>query len=260
MEALRRGVNVVLTFVVAATGYACDGNITKPSEVPPSEQNYWITGRVTEAIALPLAGAIVTIGAGSPQERSTTTTPNGRYLIQDVRGPQTVVFSADGYKPVSKQVELDVVDHRIDLDVEIEPVVAPADIAGVWRATLQASEPCVDDFPVPLRTRKYIATIAQQGARMSIDFSGADFEGATHFEGLVHGNRMTVSLGDWDRPGPLERVASDRFISIWADVTAVADGPAIRGTQDAIVALLTAPRDGTLLGHCDGVGSVTFER
>jgi hypothetical protein len=249
----------VLAFAVAVAGSACDGNPSRPSkpEPMPTEQGHRLTGLVTEPVGLPLLNAKVTVGAGTPEERSASTATNGRYILIGLTGPQTVVVSADGYVAVTRQVSMDL---DVVLDAEMHPVVPASNISGEWRLTFEASASC-SGLPAALRARTYRATVAQEGARMTLDLSGAAFQGSTHFEGLVRGTQVTVPIGDWDRAGVGERIGDSQILSLWGTLTATTDASSIKGVFDGDVYVSDTSGGSTQWASCESsTHRVTFRR
>jgi hypothetical protein len=253
---VRRFINTACILVIGGWISACDGSPTRPSTTPATPTTFRLTGAVSEEGDFRVIGAKVTVMAGTPDEQSAFTGDRGRYVFQGLKGVQTVAVTADGYATVTKQVT---VDSDTTLDIQIAPAVPPADISGAWRATLDASK-CPTPSPVD-RTRTYQAVIAQQGAHFTVDFSAATFVGRTQFAGLVRGNHVTFSLGDWDNPGLMEQLGENQFLSIWGDVAATADASSIKGTLDVVVSIgetPTGPFQDVTCGPADY--RITFQR
>ncbi len=251
-----RFLNAALIVAIGCWISACDGGPTHPSSMPAPVTAFTLGGAVTEPGDLPVIGAKLTVMTGTPNEQFAFSGAGGRYLFHGLSGPQTVSVTADGYTPVTMQVT---VDRNLTVDVAIAPAVAPAEIGGRWRATLDASK-CPSPSAVD-RTRTYQAVIAQQGAHFTVDFSGATFVGRTQFAGLVRGNRVTFSLGDWDKPGLMEQLGESQFLSISGDVAATADASSIKGTLDVVVAIgetPTGPFQDVTCGPADY--RITFQR
>jgi len=253
----RPGQAFLLTVAIGVAGHGCGGNPTVPSKPMPTEQGHRLTGLVTEAVGLPVLGAKVTVGPGTPGERSTTTATNGLYILIGLTGSQTVVVSADGYASVTGQVSL---DRDAVFNAEIRPVAPAANISGEWRVTFQATGSC-PDLPAALLTRTYRASVTQEGARMTVDFSGAAFDGSTHFDGFVRGTQVAFALGDWDHQGIIERISDTQMLALWGNVTAAAGASSIKGKFDGGFYLNEKSGGSTQGWGCESASHlVTFQR
>jgi hypothetical protein len=202
---------------------ACDHGL--PTR-PPS--TFVLTGRVTEPVGVAVAGARIVVLQGIGQGNGTVTPFDGTYSIRGVAGPVTTEFAADGYVTSMLQV---VIDRHQSLDVQIVPVTPPAHVAGTWLVTFEASPNC-GTLPADVRTRRYWAEVKQDGARIVFEFSGAALQGMSSFSGTVQGNRVALSLGDWDRDGIVERLGDDRFLALMGEMSAAVAASPIAGHFD----------------------------
>jgi hypothetical protein len=232
----RRFLNLAIVVVIGTWMSACEGSSTRPSSATAPATTFTLSGAVSEPGGFEVIGAKVTLMGGTQQEQSMSTGAHGRYAFHGLKGLQTITVTWEGYAPVTRQIT---VDGDVTFDVEIAPAVPPADLGGRWRVTLDASK-CPGPTTVD-RTRRYQAAIVQQGAHFTVDFSGATFVGGTQFAGLVRGKSVTFSLGDWDKPGLMEQLGANQFLSIWGDVAATADASSIKGTLDVVVMIGETP-------------------
>jgi len=239
---------------------ACGANPAKPTNASGQIVTK-LSGTITEPVGMPILNAKVTVMAGTPSQRSAVTAVNGTFLMLAVSGPQTVAISADGYGTVTRQITI---EREFVLDVELQPLVPTADIAGDWQATFEADPSCSKILPPVALARRYRVTFTQQGVSLTVRFSGADFVGNATFSGSVHADRVRASLGEWAVAGPVERVAENQFVMLWGDLSLKAAQSFMEGKLDGDIAAgdqLSSFSGGVMGATCSSTSHhVTFRR
>jgi hypothetical protein len=208
---------------LAALMVACDqGSPLKPTSLSPPPpvpvSTYVVSGLVTEPVGLPLVGATVAVVSGTGEGNSARTGEGGGYGLPGVKGAVTLRYTADGYVTTTRQL---MVERNQLLDVELAPLVESMNVEGRWRATFEAHADCTQ-LPSAFRTRRYDVAIVQQGARVAVEFSGPGLKGQTLFQGLVHGDRLTVQVIDdsWGATGITESVGEGQSLILFGHVSA----------------------------------------
>ena len=108
----------------------------------------------------PLAGVQVQLITASGEVLTTQTTDPAGFRFYGVAGHARLRISRRAFHPYEAQI--DVHDH-LTHDVSLSSI----DIGGSYTLTLSASSRC-QEFPEELRTRTYSATIAQEGASLTV--------------------------------------------------------------------------------------------
>jgi hypothetical protein len=146
----------------------------------------------------------------------------------------------DGY--FNRMEEIDVTDHRA-FDFEMIPEQRRTDLRGSYKLTISRTA-CLSGTGAPPETRSYDATVAQDGPRLTVTLSGADFivtgGRGNAFTGTFEGaNRVTFAIGDviyyyeyyFDRKYDLvERISNTSNLIISGKVTAGLTSKGILGT------------------------------
>lgn len=159
---------------------------------------YRLSGRVTDS-GFAVVGATVAIIGGVGEGLTTTTDGNGAYALYGVRDRVRLHAKVDGY--FNRIEELDVSDHRtFNFDMIPEHRTDLTDLRGNYTLTLSRTA-CVYGKGAPPETRSYAATVSQDGSRLSVTLSGADFivtrgRGNTFTGVFDGGNRVTFAIGD----------------------------------------------------------------
>ena len=148
-----------------------------------------LTGFVREA-TFPISGATIEVAGGSFAGRSTTSNSSGFYRLYGVVGELQIRVSAGDYVPQTVLVNVAPFatprrDQVMDFDLSLSRRVVS--LAGEYRATLRASATCGTNIPAEAAVRNYLATVHQEGARLTILLSGAEF--GTIAPGVL-GNRI----------------------------------------------------------------------
>jgi hypothetical protein len=154
---------------------------------------YRLSGTVTDS-GLSLAGVTVTIIGGVGEGLTTITGGNGTYVLYGVRDRVRLQAKGAGY--VNQIEEIDVADHRT-FNFDMVPEHQRTDLRGRYTLTIGRTA-CPGALP---ETRSYDATVAQDGPRLTVTLSGADFivtrGRGNGFSGVIDGgDRVTFAIGD----------------------------------------------------------------
>ncbi len=218
--------------------------------------SYVVAGFVREPGALPVAGAVVMVTDGRSAGKSTRTDAYGRFTLTPVDGgPVALRLSADGYTTAIRHMTLS--DDLPELELMLSPNLAPLDLSGDYQMTLDVASAC--QLPDEVRTRHYRATISQDGARLAVKLSGADFLPcytghtggplADHFIGRVS-DRTHVSFQiGWDDQSCIhdvnELITPTSYLQFFnGTVAAGATERTIAGEFDTEISLREIPQEG----------------
>ncbi|MEO5895004.1 MAG: carboxypeptidase regulatory-like domain-containing protein [Vicinamibacterales bacterium] len=181
--------------------YQSRGASTSTFVLPPG--TYRLTGTVTDS-GIGLPGVSVRVVDGVGQGLTTATNENGTYALYGVRDRVRLQAKSAGF--FDQVHELDVADHRI-LDFEMRLERQRTDVHGIYRLTIDRNPArpsgCTGTAVMPPQSRSYDATVDQDGARLTVTLSDADFivtrgRGNT-FNGVIDGNeRVTFVIGQQD--------------------------------------------------------------
>ncbi len=160
-------------------------NGTRLTVVVP-QGTFRLVGTVNDS-GVPLAGTTVAIIAGVGEGLTTTTDGNGRYALYGVAGHVRLHAKREGYSNLLE--ELDVADNRA-FDFEMRLDRPRADLSGTYTLTFTRAA-CTSDVP---DRRAYQATVVQNGPRLGITLSGADFIVTSQ-----HGNSFAGTMDGTDR-------------------------------------------------------------
>jgi hypothetical protein len=158
---------------------------------------FQLIGRVTES-GFGLENVTVTVIAGPGSGLTTVTSSTGAYALYGVGGTARIQIRKEGY---TDRIEtLDIVEHHT-LDLELTANRPRADLTGIYTLAIAAGT-CRYRFAIPeaARNRSYTAVVAQDGPRLTVTLSDADFivtrDRGNRFFGLVEpGGRVTFALG-----------------------------------------------------------------
>jgi hypothetical protein len=148
-----------------------------------------LTGSAREA-NYPISGARIEVVGGSFAGRSTTSDGSGVYRLYGVVGDLQIRVSAVDYVPQTVLVNVAPFatprrDQVMNFDLSLSRRVLS--LAGEYRATLRASATCGTNIPSDATVRNYMATVNQDGSRLTIVLSEAEF--GTIAPGVL-GNRI----------------------------------------------------------------------
>jgi carboxypeptidase family protein/Big-like domain-containing protein len=209
------------------------------------EGTYILSGRVTEAGDLPLAGVRVeTIGGPMSGRVAMTSGFSGDYAFNGVSGVLQIRATKDGYQPATQNVSQDT-EH---VNVELAPTVPYASLGGVYSLTFTASPSCT--LPDDAVTRTYTATIDQRGAPLTIFLSDARFltsgqVTSNQFFGRVLGNVVSFTLLTYYCPDYVgcvtEKLADTRYLSLTGTAKAVATVSGMSAVFAGAVSVTNSP-------------------
>jgi len=121
-----------------------------------------------------IGNVTLTVISGTGQGLTTLSSVNGSYAFYGVSGPVRILAKKDGYLDGTQQ--LDVPANRT-YDFEMAPERARTDYRGTYTLTISAPS-CrnpTGTFPDAARRRVYTANVAQEGARLTVTLTDADF-------------------------------------------------------------------------------------
>lgn len=149
--------------------------------LPPG--TYRVVGTVRDA-GFPVTGAQVAVTSGTATGLSAGASPE--YRLYGVAGPTELRVTRDGYH--EQKTRLDVARHeRVDFDLTLSGPRTEA--AGTYTLEVSANPACRGRLPEAAQTRRYAATIVQDGPRVSVTLSGAfrthDGRQRNSFSGMV---------------------------------------------------------------------------
>jgi hypothetical protein len=198
---------------------------------------------VTDSLII-LADAQVEIIGGVGTGRSTTV-PVGYYQFDGLTGDIELRASKPGFESQVRMVRGG--SDRPRVDFELVPT-NPANIAGAWRLTIQASPSC-DTLLESVRTRTYRAVVHQSGARATVAFVD-DTVVASTIEAVVQENAVRVLIGNQNHDstdGFRERVAPETVLAILGSVPEATLSPSrISGLLHASIVTYEVPTNASL--------------
>ena len=240
-----------LAAAILAPAIGCGENRTVPgsptgpaSPTPPLRTTWSVGGTVTDSL-LAVGNARVEIVSGDGAGASTITGPGGNYLLRGAAGDVEVRASLPGLESQVRSVR--VTSDRTDVHFALVPT-NPADVAGAWRLTIEASPLCHTLFE-NARTRTYQAIVSQTGGRASVEFVGSTVL-ASEITAVIYEKsaRFLVGFDPYDsKSGFRERVAADGVFAVsgWVhDVTVTSSW--ISGRLEGSIATYQVPPDAGL--------------
>jgi Carboxypeptidase regulatory-like domain len=155
-----------------------------------------VAGVITEADSqsIPVAQVRVDV-VGNPSVPPATTFGDGRYRLYGVSGPVQIRAEKAGYQPVTQNVVVN--DHgTVNL---VLPLAAPRlHVSGGYTLTITAADECRQQLPEATWTRRYAATVHQEGPLLRAVLSGASFvlsgQSGNSFGGRVEPSRVLFTL------------------------------------------------------------------
>jgi hypothetical protein len=164
-----------------------------------------LTGSVKES-TFPIAGARIEVVSGPFVGRSEVSNSSGSYRIYGVVGDLQIRASTDGYVAQTAQVSVPPIatprrDQTLNFDLTLVNRVLA--LAGTYKFTLRASSTCGAKIPADVAVREYLATVTQDGPRLSVTLSGAEFATTSpgvignHFDGRARPDSVEFTLGSF---------------------------------------------------------------
>jgi hypothetical protein len=132
-----------------------------------------LSGNVRES-GVGIANVTLTVISGVGEGLTTKSSSDGFYALYGVSGPVRVDAKKDGY--LNGTQRLDVTAHRTS-DFDIAPERPRTDYRGTYTLTIAAPS-CRSGkgtFPDEARRRVYTANVTQEGGRLTVRLSDADF-------------------------------------------------------------------------------------
>jgi hypothetical protein len=225
---------------------------------------YRLSGTVTDS-GLVVVGATVAVIGGVGDGLSTITDGNGTYALYGVRDRVRLHAKVDGY--FNRIEEIDVTDHRT-FNFEMIPDHQRPDLPGRYTLNIVRTA-CLSGKGAPPETRSYEATVAQDGPRLTVTLSGADFivtaGRGNAFTGVLDGsNRVTFAIGDpiyyyeyynFGHYDVIERISNTSALLISGKVTAGLSSRGISGTLNGAFMVTQAavpPASTRIQAYCYG--------
>lgn len=158
------------------------------------EGTFKLSGAVTDT-GIGVDGVTVAVISGTGEGLSAITDLPGSYRLYGVAGSVRLHAKKAGYE--NRIEALDVTTHRT-ADIDMSFAGDRPRLAGTYELTVTAASRCTN-LPQPARSRTYIASVEQEGARLSVTLSGADFIVTNgfgdRFQGSVVGDRVVFQAG-----------------------------------------------------------------
>ena len=146
-----------------------------------------------------IAGVAITIVSGTGEGLTTESRVDGSYALYGVAGAVQLHSKKDGYSNGIHQVS---VTGHMTRDLDITGDRPRDDYRGTYTLTITAAVTCNwSRFPPEARRRVYTATVAQEGARLAVTLSDADF--------ILFNGRGNGFVGHVDPTGQIALVISD---------------------------------------------------
>ena len=208
-----------------------------------------LTGVVSEG-GEPLNTVRVEVISGTGQGLSALTNPDGQFALYGVAGQVRLHAKKDGF--VNGTQDVDVTDHQsVNVDMRFDGARPRLD--GVYQLEL-AADGCSGRLPADAQRRTYVATVSQNGSKLHVDLSGAEFilsaGKGNSFDGGFDGSRVVFSLlsgwfYDYYFYGPYpignfdisERLSSTTALRVTGTVSATTSGNTIAGTLNGFIAV-----------------------
>jgi hypothetical protein len=155
-----------------------------------------LNGEVTNS-GLPLDGVTVAVIVGTGEGLTAVTSATGAYALYGVAGRIRLHVKKAGFE--NRIEEVDVRENRA-VNIEMSFDGDAGNLSGTYALALEV-DGCASAIPDNIRRRSYIATVEQDGSKLSVHLSGADFivfnGRGDHFDGFVgHDGKITFAIGD----------------------------------------------------------------
>ncbi len=196
-----------------------------------------------------IANVTVTVISGVGEGLTAISVGDGSYALYGVSGPVRIHVKKDGY--LNRLEQIDVTAHRT-YDFTMVTERPRTDYRGTYTLTISAASPCGSTsgtFPEEAKRRVYTANVEQDGGRLTVTLSDADFivtngEG-NGFSGFTDPTgTMTFPIGEFwffgDEPIPIgfdivERLSGGALM-VAGTVTASGSPQRIAGTLAGSIA------------------------
>jgi len=156
-----------------------------------------LSGVVADA-GIGLEGVTVEVIGGTGEGLKTQTDSAGTYRLYGVAGSVRLHLKRDGYNNLIEQI---LVNANNSANLSMSFAGQRPKLAGTYDVTFTVQGTCFGGtFPPAARTRRYTGTVEQDGPRLSVLLSGAEFivtnELGDRFTGTAAGGRLTFEIGD----------------------------------------------------------------
>jgi hypothetical protein len=177
-------------------------------------------------------------------------TAGGQYTVFGVAGETRVTVTKDGYLEDRRTETIG--EHRI-INIDLSLVRSRADISGMYTLTVTAADSC-GTLPAEVRSRTFTASIAQNGAQVTVTLSGREFaadRGRTlnRFNGFIEAERVVFHFSDafgyyyyyFYTPDILEFVSDNLYYGWDGTATGSISRDRVAGTLNGLVMTFTGP-------------------
>jgi len=254
--------------LLAAIGSGCGDsrNNTPPlSPSPPapvvSQQS--LSGYVADTAFRAVAGARVDVLDGPQAGLSMLSDDAGQFTYTGTfTSSVTLRVSKDGYVSATGTSRISAPGGRPWAYLRLEPVAAPANIAGDYTVTFTADASCTS-LPAEARSRTFAATIAATpdpavpaGTLFRLVISGVPLvPGNDGFPIGVAGSFVNLQVWNGEGPGVVERLAPRTYVGLFgsAGTTVGASGAPISASFDGTIEYCVATFDGDPSYGCTSV-------
>ncbi len=228
-----------------------------------------VSGVVTDAVSVPVPGALVSATSGAATDTTYSNDFVGTYLFTLPAGTWQVQASADGFNPASQTITL---SGNTTLNFVLTPAATPTGVGGDWQIVLSAPPDCASTLPADVRQFTFTGAISVSGGSLVLNLlnlqgpSGGPFS----VDGQMFGNAVTFALPEFDYYGAVSgelvlQLAPTRWIGIFGTITGTLTGTTIPAVltgefNDFETAnAQTLPTDPPT-ASCAGAGTATFTR
>jgi hypothetical protein len=195
-------------------------------------------GTVTDGL-LPVENARVDVLSGTGTGKSATSNEMGSFKLYGVAGQIDLRVSASGFHDLTRSVT--VTSNQSISSFRLDSSNSPANIAGTWTLTLEAAGTC-SGLPDSARKRTYTAAIKQEGTKLRVELSGADFhQWMNAFSGRILDNDVLLKLTTYEYYGPFfdlaERLDPNLDYTAVGTATGRATATSIATAFDGVIAV-----------------------
>jgi hypothetical protein len=253
---------------LAAIGSGCGDsrNNTPPLSPSPSApvvSQQSLSGYVADTAFRAVAGARVDVLDGPQAGLSMLSDDAGQFTYTGTfTSSVTLRVSKDGYVSATGTSRISAPGGRPWAYLRLEPVAAPANIAGDYTVTFTADASCTS-LPAEARSRTFAATIAATpdpavpaGTLFRLVISGVPLvPGNDGFPIGVAGSFVNLEVWNGEGPGVVERLAPRTYVGLFgsAGTTVGTPGAPISASFDGTIEYCVATFDGDPSYGCTSV-------
>ena len=208
-----------------------------------------LTGTIT-GLGGSVGGQIDVLEGIGQGQRAFGSVGTGRFDLLGVAGLVKLQVSAGGY--VSQVHEVMVTGKGAVRDFALVPLVAPADVSGVWTMTIAASPGCPGGLPNAADRRTYTVRLLQKGKTLSVEIASPTLLvwDSVWIDGGVEGARVKLHFYDMvddftgrHSPNLLDRLSPTETLSFAGSVAGMFTGVDIPGTMAGTLSYWKGPVD-----------------